>query len=250
MRNDQFNKYAEIYDLFYHDKSYKDEVAYVDKLIKDIDPAISQILEWGCGTGIHGRLLGDMGYFVHGVDSSMDMILKAQTTDNFKCEQGDITELKLNKNYDLIISLFHVVSYQLTNNKLYRLFENAANHLAPGKLFIFDTWFTPAVYNKKPEVRVKRVSNGSKIITRIAEPIVHFDTNTVDVNYTFYSTDIVSGEQFTFSESHTLRHFSIPEIRILSELFGFRLLNYEEFVTQSPVTDNTWGVCFVLQRTS
>ena len=45
-----------------------------------------------------------------------------------------------------------------------------------------------------------------------------------------------------------MRHFSIPEIALLADLTNFTVIKTEEFGTQEKPSENTWGVCFVLQK--
>ena len=51
-----------------------------------------------------------------------------------------------------------------------------------------------------------------------------------------------------FKEKHPMRHFSIPEIEFFASMSGFKLLQCEEWVTRKTPSDNTWGVCFVLEK--
>ena len=41
----------------------------------------------------------------------------------------------MNKTYDVVLSLFHVMSYQITNKQLKDVFSNAAIHLNKNGLF-------------------------------------------------------------------------------------------------------------------
>jgi predicted TPR repeat methyltransferase len=74
-----FRNYSQYYDLFYQDKDYDAEAGFVDKIIKKHLPKARTILEFGCGTGLHASKLAAKGYQVHGVDSSDQMLKKAQS---------------------------------------------------------------------------------------------------------------------------------------------------------------------------
>jgi predicted TPR repeat methyltransferase len=65
-----FGGYARYYDLLYHDKDYRRESEFVAQLIKKHSPGARRLLELGCGTGIHGILLAEQGYEIHGLDLS------------------------------------------------------------------------------------------------------------------------------------------------------------------------------------
>ena len=45
-----------------------------------------------------------------------------------------------------------------------------------------------------------------------------------------------------------MRCFSIPEIELLANQTGFKLLHSEEFITRKAPAIDTWGVCFILQK--
>ena len=159
------------------------------------------------------------------------MVSKAKQTNGFTCEQGDIRIINLKKKYDAVVSLFHVVSYSITNNAVASVFNNAFRHLNKDGLFVFDFWYSPAVYSQKPEIRVKRLSSDDCYITRIAEPILYPNENRVDVNYTIIANDTSNGNYYSFEETHPMRHFSLPELDQVAELAGFERLAAEEWLT-------------------
>ena len=154
----------------------------------------------------------------------------------------------MNKTYDVILSLFHVMSYQTTEIQLNNVFSNAADHLNKDGLFIFDFWYSPAVNSQKPSIRVKRISNKKIEITRIAEPEIIPDKNLVKINYNIFVKNIADGKIENFNETHTVRHFTLTEIDNVSKKFGFERLLVEEFKTGKKINDNIWGPCVLLKK--
>jgi SAM-dependent methyltransferase len=128
------------------------------------------------------------------------------------------------------------------------VFANAAHHLKPGGLFLFDVWYSPAVAAQRPELRVKRLQSEDLAITRIAEPTLHPNANRVDVHYTVMAQELGSSTLHTFEETHPMRHFSLPELDLLTEGAGFERLTAEEWLSGAPPSENTWGVCLVLLK--
>ncbi|MBT4444965.1 MAG: class I SAM-dependent methyltransferase, partial [Waddliaceae bacterium] len=117
--------YAGYYDLLYNDKDYKAEAKFVDSLIKKYNATANTMLDVGCGTGKHAEIFADMGYAVHGIDLSEDMLAiarKQSKSDNVTFSKADVTAMKLDEKYDTIVSLFHVMSYQTTNEALIKAF--------------------------------------------------------------------------------------------------------------------------------
>lgn len=247
--NSMFNAYSRYYDLLYQDKDYIGEADYIHTLLARHGVAQGNLLEFGSGTGKHGRLLAARGFQVHGIELSIEMVTQAIQGEGFTCQQGDVCNVHLGRNFDAVISLFHVVSYQTSNSNLQAVFARAAEHLAPGGLFVFDFWYSPAVYAQRPVVRVKRMADDAVDITRIAEPILYPNENRVDVNYTIFAKELTSGAVQVLSETHPMRHFSIPEIDFLAQAHGFTRVSAEEFLTGKLASESTWGVCVTLKRT-
>ena len=93
-----FEKYSAFYDLLYRDKDYAAEADYVAERIRSVVPDARSILEFGSGTGRHGRLLAAMGFDVHGIERSRGDGFRGAATGHalrrwpgsFTCEVGDI----------------------------------------------------------------------------------------------------------------------------------------------------------------
>lgn len=243
-----FNAYSRYYDLLYRDKDYIAEVDYIDSLLQRHRVNGPQLLEFGSGTGKHGRLLAARGYQVTGIERSADMVAQAGSSDGFRCQVGDICTVQLQRTFDAVLSLFHVVSYQTTNAAVQAVFASAAAHLCRGGLFLFDVWYSPAVYAKKPEVRIKRLENEEARVTRIAEPVLVPNENRVDVHYNIFAEERGTGTVHTLSEIHPMRHFSLPELQLFSQGAGFEVLMSEAFLSGDVPSEETWGVCMVLRK--
>ena len=190
MDEDVFQRYSRYYDLLYRDKDYDAEADYVARTLRSADPTARKLLEFGSGTGRHGRLLARRGFDVFGVERSESMVAAARGAPplpsqsgggSFDCVKGDIKTIELDCVFDSVVSLFHVVSYQTRNSDLLDTFANAARYLNSGGVFFFDVWHGPAVLNERPSVRVKRVEDENTHLTRIAEP--ELDVNAGVVTY-------------------------------------------------------------------
>jgi SAM-dependent methyltransferase len=252
-----FDNYAEFYDLIYHDKDYQGESNYIDGLIKKYLIDAKSILELGCGTGRHALLLAEKGYHVCGVDVSEKMVEKAKLRlekinslkDKVNFLPADIRTVRLNKKFDVAISLYHVFSYQTKNSDLIGTLDAAALHLNKNGLLIFDCWYGPAVMVNLPEVRVRRVESNEYLITRVSEPKNHFNENVVDVHFDVFVQDKKSKQISEFKEVHNMRYFFKPELEHMFEASGFEFLSAQEWLTGGAVSEKTWGVCFVARKT-
>ena len=162
-----FSNYAKYYDLLNQGKDYSKEVEYIDSIIKHHKPSSKSILDLGCGTGIHATHFAKKGYNIHGIDQSQDMILIANNqlksmpeySENLEFSVGDMRNYSIENSFDIVLALFHVMSYQVTNNDLFNSISNVTKHTSSGSLFIFDCWYGPAVLNDKPYKRTKIFEN-------------------------------------------------------------------------------------------
>lgn len=249
-----FGNYARYYNLLYRDKDYAQEAQFIHKLLQTHVPHTQSILELGCGTGNHAQLLAKQGYNVHGVDLSSEMLqqfsgrisqLPKEFAAKLTLSQGDIRTIRLNQQFDAIISLFHVMSYQTSNEDLQAAFQTAKVHLKPGGVMIFDCWYGPAVLSNRPTVRIKRLEDEEISITRIAEPVMHPNHNLVDVNYQVFIKDKNTGDVDDIQETHRMRYLFKPEIDLLFTQFKFKLIECREWMSNNEPGFDTWGVYFI-----
>jgi SAM-dependent methyltransferase len=252
-----FEKYSTCYDLLYRDKDYGAEAAYVARRIRDWRPQACTVLELGSGTGRHGHLLAGMGFDVHGIERSPEMVAIAKAAGpavspggggSFSCEVGDICTARLGRSFDAIVALFHVVSYQTNNDALRQVFDVAAAHLVGGGVFLFDVWHGPAVLTQRPQRRAKRVEDGRRRVARTAIPVLDIDRGIVTVFYEVRCEDLASGEMLRFSERHPMRYLFPTEINLLSKGCGLSCVATEEFLTGQPPSPSTWGVAYILRK--
>lgn len=244
---DNFNIYSKYYNLLYGDKNYKAEASYVINCLKTFAPNAKTILEFGSGTGGHGLLLQKKGFNVFGLDRSPQMVEEAKKR-GLPCQVADITNFKLKEKYDVVLSLFHVISYLTSNEELIAAFLSAHKHLNKNGVFLFDVWYSPAVYEQRALPRIKKIQNKEIAITRMAQPLMDQDNNIIEVKYNIFAKDLDTGETTEIFENHPMRHFSIPEIKLLAKLTGFEIVKVEEFLTKNKPSNKTWGVCFILKK--
>ena len=249
-----FDLSAAYYDLLYEDKRYDDEAAFVARLIRDHAPRARSVLELGCGTGKHALALARQGFSLSGVDLSPRMVdrANARLSDaslppglkvNF--ETGDVRTARFDRTFDAVVSLFHVISYQVTNSDLIETIRTASSHLAAGGVFVFDCWYGPAVLTTRPEVRVKRCENSQLRVFRVAEPVMHHDRNVVDVQYTVWIEQPPSGAITRLSEVHPMRYLFYPEVEMMLAAGGLKIRHACEWMSGKVLDFSTWSATFV-----
>ncbi len=252
-----FGEYSRYYDLLYRDKDYPGESRFIEDAIRRHRPRARHVLELGCGTGLHACLLAEGGLAVEGVDRSEAMLHAAKERRKGCTPEvqgrlcflpGDVRSYRSAARYDVVLSLFHVISYQTSNEDLRTAFATAAANLVPGGLFFFDYWYGPAVLTERPAVRVKRMESEDVLIIRIAEPRLFSGESSVEVNYTILVDDKKTGSTQRLTESHRMRYLFLTEIELLASQAGFRVMESCEWMTGKAPGMDTWGVCSALER--
>jgi len=239
----QFKTYAFYYDLLYHDKDYRKESTYIHSLIQKYRTKSKSILSLGCGTGKYENELSKFGYEITGIDMSEQMIAIAQKSDNPKCQfvQGDIRTARLGKKFDIVISLFHVINYQTTDEDLLSAFKTVHEHLINGGIFLFDFWYGPAVLAEPPYPRTKTFENDSLRINRTAFPKVDKSNNTVTVDYKVKIFNKLLNETEHLHEVHRLRYLFLPELEFMLKNLPLNIVSSQAWLSDSKrLNSKSW----------
>lgn len=249
-----FHSYANYYDLIYQDKDYKSECDFLEAIFsKYFSKLVRSILDLGCGTGGHTLILAERGYEVTGIDLSQEMLEISRRKGkerklNVEFSQGDIRNIELNQKFDAVISMFAVISYQITNEDLISTFKVALKHLKKNGLFIFDAWFGPTVLTQKPSDRFQVIEKGDERIIRFATPLLDILNHTVDVKYKIIklSNNKVLDE---VDEVHKVRFLFPQEIKLICDMIGFKVLELCPFMNLGKTpTENDWNVTEIVRK--
>jgi SAM-dependent methyltransferase len=141
-----FSETAELYDLIYGQfKDYRTETARVAALLRELHPSARRVLDVGCGSGEHARLLTEEhGYRVDGIDLEPVFVRLARE----KCPGGaffhaDMLDFSVPTRYDAVLCLFSSIGYARTLANVTRALLRFREHLAPGGVVVVEPWFEP-----------------------------------------------------------------------------------------------------------
>jgi len=250
---ENFDAYAAYYDIFNSEKDYAQETKVVMDYLQRRGMTSGSIFELGCGSGGHAFELVSKGFDVTGVDLSdhmLDIARKRASSISGPVPSfvsGDARSVRLGKTFDILLSLFHVASYQTSDEDIQGFFDTAAKHLKPGGVLLFDCWFGPAVLWQKPERRVRKFTADGVNAERTAEPEHVPSENRVCVKFTINVTGPDLPAPVEIVEEHNMRYFFQPELKkFLSD--SFEDIEVFAWETRSPPDRDDWTAVVVARR--
>ena len=218
---DNFSKYADYYNLLYKNKDYNNEVEYLLSIINKHSTDYNSLLDLGCGTGNYTFIFEKHGFSnITGIDLSSNMINianenKVINNSNITFIEQNIVSFFTEKKYDVIISMFDVISYLTENSDLIKLFNFIKNGLSEKGIFIFDFWYGPGVLTSLPETRYKIFENENIKVNKASLPKIHYASNLVDVNFEICTLDKKTRKYEEFKELHRMRYFFKNELTFM-----------------------------------
>jgi len=135
--------YAYLADRMYffgkQKRRYLRERDFIDKVMCKFAPG-KKIIDAGCGTGIHIKLLRELGYKMSGFDLRREMVAVAKKRNpSVKIVQRDMRNFPLKWRADGIICMYGAVNYLETEKGLEKTFSHFFKHLNHGGIVIIDT---------------------------------------------------------------------------------------------------------------
>lgn len=252
--NSYIGRHAELYDLFYADKPYRQEASFIQECLKRYgNGKFHTLLDIACGTGQHAIALNDLGFDVIGLDYSQDMIscarqkIKQRSSLDFRLQ--DMRSLCVPEApFDVVTCLFDSIGYVATNEGLTKTLEGVHNLLRHGGLFVFEFWHAGAMLRNYEPTRVRRwpISGGN--ILRISETELFCRDQLSKVTYTIYDLQD-SGTYTMLKESQINRYFLVQEMSGWLTRCGFNPLKwFAGFADSEIITEDTWHIVAVAQK--
>ena len=230
MKNIEYNEMAQYYDDLYKNKDYKTEVNFISDFIKNSNDFI---LDAGCGTGNHAKIIYNKYPNVFGFDLSESMVNIANSKINGHFEIGNILNYKTDKKFDLIIS-FYAVFNHLRNYKQFKMaLSNLKKLLNENGTIIIDL-HNPLKSGKK----IDKIEN----ITRLMKWRIYkfLKIEKTKITYTI--------DNKIFKTSHKFKIYNIDKLKKICEKIGFKeIAFYENYNIKSNANKFSKNIQIVLQ---
>jgi SAM-dependent methyltransferase len=230
------NFYSEIYDSVHHDKRYDLEAEQIISFIQRRKLSGTRVLDFGCGTGKHAKLLYESGIDVYGYDPNANMIRVAQAKNSGVAFFDRITEIP--GNFDFVYSLFDVFSYQTSESDVAQFLSSINSVVKPSGWVLLDGWHLPALAKDPPGSRTKFFSHNGMNYVREVEVLGMDLTGICTLNISIKEVEM---DSIQHSEIHRIRAFDRSQIIKFVETAGGQNIhvhngsNYED-----PLKDLDW----------
>lgn len=242
-----YGEFAKIYDeLINEDINYDEMVKCILDICNLHNLELNDYLDIACGTGNVTIRIAKYFKNIYGVDLSEDMLREA--FDKFKKEKikgkiicQDMTELSLNREFDLITSVLDSTNYITDINGLQEYFKGVYNHLKSNGLFIFDV----NSYYKLSEIL------GNNIYTYSEEEVFYtwenvFEEDLLSMFLTFF---VKKGELYErFEEEHLERAYTEEQLEKELEKANLEVIAKFDGYTENYVQANTERIVYVVKK--
>jgi SAM-dependent methyltransferase len=247
--------HAEMYDVFYADKPYGEEAAFVHELLqRHANAPVRRLLELACGTGRHALLFEERGYEVIALDTSEDMVAVARRRassagSGVDFRVADMRALNIEgPPFDAVVCLFDSIGYAQSNDAVDNVLAGVRKHLRPGGLFILEFWHAAAMLRGYDRTRVRRWRVDDREIVRISETELEPRRQLAHVKYTIF--DLGSDGRFRrIEETQTNRFFLVQEMHAFLTRAGMSPLAWHDgFSNGRRLDQDTWHILGVAQK--
>lgn len=232
-----YESFALVYDDLMQHVPYDSWIRFIETIFEKHQIKPRTILDLGCGTGEMTLRLSENGYLLTGVDQSSDMLaVAAQKSLERKLPvtwvEQDITVLKTQQAYDVVVSFCDVFNYLTEENDVRKAFQHVHSSLKEGGFFIFD------VHSQKyvNDVLIgKSFSDADEQISFIWVCHSGNQPDEVEHELTFFVHDQKTSLYRRFDEVHIQRTFPMETYKKWLDAAGFEVAGiYGDYSLNRP----------------
>ena len=242
-----YGEIAKIYDdLINEDINYDNMVSRIIEICNEHNIECKDYLDVACGTGNVTVRLAKHFKDIYAVDLSEDMLREAfnklkENRIKGKIICQDMTEMQLNRKFDLITSVLDSTNYITDEDDLEKYFSSVKEHLKDDGIFIFDV----NSYYKLSEIL------GNNIYTYSEEDVFYtwenvFEDDMVSMFLTFF---LKQGELYErFEEEHFERAYKEEELESALSNCGLKVINKFDGYSNNKVQANSERIVYVVKK--
>ncbi|WP_300379303.1 class I SAM-dependent methyltransferase [Clostridium sp.] len=242
-----YGEFAKIYDeLINEDIDYEYMCSRIIEICKEEKISFNSYLDVACGTGNVTVKIANKFKEVFAVDLSEDMLTEAYDKlekENISCNLicQDMSDLYLNKEFDLITSVLDSTNYIVEEEQLKSYFEGIKNHLKDDGIFIFDI----NSYYKLSNIL------GNNTYTYNEEEVFYvwenlFEEDLLSMYLTFF---VKKGKLYErFEEEHLEKAYKEDYIENIVKNIGFEIIGKFDGYSKENVNTLSERIMYILKK--
>jgi dTDP-3-amino-3,4,6-trideoxy-alpha-D-glucopyranose N,N-dimethyltransferase len=217
-----YEHFPHIYDEVHSFLDYEGASKSILTTIKHWHPTALSLLDVACGTGRHLEFFKP-AYHVEGVDLNPKLIdIAHKRLGSVSLHVGDMTELKLQTSFDVIMCLFGSVAFLKTAERLTKAIAAMALHLNDGGLLLVEPWLAPEQFWRE-NIKLNTCESSSR---KIAWMHVGKEANRIVTSEIHFLVGEPNGVTH-FVEVHEMGLFSHENYTDAISAAGLNLVNYD-----------------------
>lgn len=204
-----YSELAKYYDLIVQ-KDTRRECGFLVNVFEKYGQGIKTVLDLGCGTGRHAKILSEKGFKVTGIDLSEELLAVARE----KCPRAeflkmDFRELHFEKTFDAVIFMWTTFSY-LKEEELKKFVSSIYRYV--DQLLILDStnFFNPKERDPSTKSRVKVSENEEVRIVQKVNALFEGNFRTLSSKYDILNK--LTGERKELQDEHVAQMYSLDEL--------------------------------------
>lgn len=224
----EYQEMAKYYDLFYKKKNYDKESTFLENLINKR----KNILDVGCGTGLHMHYLEEKNYQVEGLDLNEGMLEVAKTRVKGLLYQGNLLDFQPKKKYDAIISMFAVFNHLNNEQELEKAILHWYKYLNENGILIID------LHNGRKSGEKETTIDNCKRIMKWTFDNTTFKENT-EITY------VIDGK--IYQDTHEFQIYKPKQIEEILKKYNLKYQLYENYSLEKA-TDDSKNIEIVIEK--
>lgn len=244
-----YGNFAKIYDdLILEDINYEEMCSRIIEICKEQNISLNNYLDIACGTGNVTKQIAKNFKESFAIDLSEDMLREAfdkLKKEKIKCKIlcQDMTQLNLNRKFDLITCVLDSSNYIIEEDKFIKYLEGVKDHLNDNGIFIFDI----NSYYKLSNIL------GNNTYTYNEDEVFYvwennFENDLLSMYLTFFVRDNENDLYERFEEEHLERAYKEEFIEEALKSIGLKIINKFDGYTKENVNDDTERIVYVIKK--
>lgn len=239
--------YAQCYDAIHASKTYAEEAQQILDLWAEhstTSPAM-KILDFGAGTGNHANEFIKNGYknvYCYEPSLGMRKVLARKFPHIPILENSD----EKDDYFDLVISLFDVMSYQVNEEELEKYLMEISQLANKDAIILIDSWNASGVSLSKPEFRERSFYIDNNEYTRYVRPKFGGGNNLYDLDIEIRNT---ANEELNYFNTHKMRAYNPEDLKVTLHRYGMEVIGIRNAANYTKnLVEEDWRFVFVIRK--